>query len=50
MHGTLWLDLDKLSKVISTDNPEDREAMDDSHVDKEDADNIPGRLEGIFDK
>ena len=50
LHGTLWLDLDKLSKVINTANPEDREAMDESHVDKEDADIIAGRLEGIFDK
>ena len=30
IHGTLWLDLDKLSRVMDTSNPEGREAMDEA--------------------
>ncbi len=50
IHGTLWLDIEKLSNVINIDNPEDREAMDDEQVDKKDSRNDSNRLQEIFDQ
>ncbi len=50
IHGTLWLDLEKLSKVIDIGNPEGREAMDEEEDDKEDRNSNPNKLQEIFDK
>ena len=43
IHGTLWLDLEKLSQVIDTTNPEGREAMDESVKDQLHGSQIFGR-------
>ena len=51
IHGTLWLDLEKLSQVIDTSNPEGREAMDESvkdQIPEEYTD--PKYLEELFDR
>ena len=51
IHGTLWLDLEKLSQVIDTTNPEGREAMDESvkdQIPEEYTD--PKYLEELFDR
>merc|ERR1712082_412301 len=50
IHGTLWLDLEKLSKVINIENPVSREAMDEEEEDGEHSNNNSNKLQEIFDK
>ena len=51
IHGTLWLNLEELSSVMDTSNPEGREAMDESVKDKKpDGDTDPKYLGDLFDR
>ena len=51
IHGTLWLNLEELSSVMDTSNPEGREAMDESVKDKKTDENTdPKHLEELFDR
>ena len=49
IHGTLWLDLEKLSRVMDTSNPEGREAMDETVEDTEEGERDPKHFERVFE-
>ena len=50
IHGCLWLDLEQLSQVLNTENPEDREAMDENADREKNPENDPKMLQKIFDQ
>ena len=48
IHGCLWLDLEQLSQVLNTENPEDREAMDENADREKNPENDPKMLQKLL--